>query len=120
MIMANVHYLVDLHHETGAEPPDYVLPIWEEYLEFHRQRTEGAAHLEMHQSHYAYLDPGEVRFITPEIIGNFCIAGHPSEVVDQLRDLAAEGLDEINMILPLERQYRMAEDFAADVIHAMG
>lgn len=119
MIMANVHYLVDLHHETGAEPPDYVLPIWEEYLDFHRRREAGTAHLEMHQSHYAYLDPEEVRFVTPEIIGNFCIAGHPIEVVERLTALAAEGLDEINMILPLDRQYRMAEDFAARVIDAM-
>jgi alkanesulfonate monooxygenase SsuD/methylene tetrahydromethanopterin reductase-like flavin-dependent oxidoreductase (luciferase family) len=120
MIMANVHYLVDLHRETGSEPPSYVLPIWEEYLDFHRRREAETAHLAMHQSHYAYLDPDEVRFVTPEIIGNFCIAGHPSEVVDQLQALAAEGLDEINMILPLERQYRMAEDFAARVIDAMG
>ena len=120
MIMANVHYLVDLHHETGAEPPDYVLPIWEEYLDFHRRRETDTAHLAMHQSHYAYLDPEEVRFVTPEIIGNFCIAGHPPEVVEQLRSLAAEGLDEINMILPLDRQYRMAEDFAGSVIEAMG
>ena len=119
MIMANVHYLVDLHRETGADPPDYVLPIWEEYLAFHEQRAAETAHLAMHQSHYAYLDPEEAAFVTPEIIGNFCIAGHPSEVIDQLQGLADEGLDEINMILPLDRQYRMAEDFAARVIDAM-
>lgn len=51
MIMANVHYLVDLHRETGAEPPSYVLPIWEEYLDFHRRRAADTAHLEMHKSH---------------------------------------------------------------------
>ncbi len=119
MIMANVHYLVDLHRETGAEPPAYVLPIWEEYLEFHRQRQAATAHLELHQSHYAYLDADEARFVTPEIIRNFCLAGHPEEVVEQLQSLAAEGLDEINMILPLERQYPMAERFAAAVIGSM-
>ncbi|MGF1595671.1 MAG: LLM class flavin-dependent oxidoreductase [Acidimicrobiales bacterium] len=120
MIMANVHYLVDLHRETGTEPPGYVLPIWEDYLDFHARRATDTAHLAMHQSHYTYLDPDEVRFITPEIISSFCLAGHPAEVVEQLRALAAEGLDEINMILPLERQYRMAEDFAARVIDAVG
>jgi hypothetical protein len=29
-IMANGHHLVDLHRETGAEPPRYVVPTWEE------------------------------------------------------------------------------------------
>jgi 5,10-methylenetetrahydromethanopterin reductase len=119
MIMANVHYLVDLHRESGAEPPDYVLPIWDDYLDFHRRRAADTSHLAMHQSHYHYLDPEEARFVTPEIIRNFCIAGRPAEVVEQLQALAVEGLDEINMILPIERQYRIAEDFAAQVIDAM-
>ena len=37
----------------------------------------------------------ESRFITPEIIRNFCIAGQPEEVVEMLQGLAAEGLDAI-------------------------
>ena len=116
MIMSNVHYLVDLHRETGAEPPDYVLPIWEEYLDFHNSRSADTAHLEMHQSHYAYLDPDEARFVTPDVIQNFCVAGRPEEVVEQLRVLESDGLSAINMILPLDRQYPMAEEFAASVI----
>lgn len=119
MIMSNVHYLVDLHHETGADPPDYVLPIWEEYLAFHAARAADTAHLDMHRSHYAYLDPDEARFVTPEIIKSFCLAGRPPEVVEQLVELDAQGLDAINMILPLERQYRLAEDFATQVIAPM-
>ncbi|MDH4147966.1 MAG: LLM class flavin-dependent oxidoreductase [Acidimicrobiia bacterium] len=115
-IMANVHYLVDLHRETGAEPPAYVLPIWEEYLEFHATRDAERAHQQLHQSHYVYLDRDEARFITPEIIRNFCLAGQPAEIVEQLRAMEAQGVTGVNFIFPNAERYRMTEDFARKVI----
>jgi 5,10-methylenetetrahydromethanopterin reductase len=118
-IMANVHYLVDFIRETGREPPDYVLPIWEEYMAFHLSRDEATRHMALHQSHYSYLDPDEARFITPEIVRNFCIAGHPEEVVDQLRGLEKQGLDGIVFSLPTELTFRRTEDFARKVIAKM-
>src|SRR5690606_11021579 len=83
-IMANVHFLVDRAKEIGGEPPDYVEPIWNDYLAFHASRDAKRAHQQMHASHYSYLDPDEARFVTPEIIRNFCIAGQPEEIVEQL------------------------------------
>jgi 5,10-methylenetetrahydromethanopterin reductase len=118
-IMANVHYLVDFIRETGREPPDYVLPIWEEYMAFHMSRDEATRHMALHQSHYSYLDPDEARFITPEIIRNFCIAGHPEEIVVQLRDLEQQGLDGIVFSLPTDLAFRRTEDFARQVIAKM-
>lgn len=115
-IMANVHYLVDRYHDTGAEPPEYVLPIWEEYLAFHRTRDAERAHQQLHQSHYIYLDRDEARFITPEIIRNFCVAGQPEEVVDQLKALEAEGVTGVNFIYPNKARYRLTEDVARKVI----
>lgn len=118
-IMANVHYLVDFVRETGATPPDYVLPIWEEYMAFHNSRDEATRHLKLHESHYSYLDPEEARFITPEIIRNFCIAGQPEEIVEQLHGLEAQGLDGIVFSLPTDVMFRTAEDFARNVIDKM-
>lgn len=118
-IMANVHYLVDFVRETGAAPPDYVLPIWEDYMAFHNSRDAATRHLKLHESHYSYLDPDEARFITPEIIRNFCIAGQPEEIVEQLRELEAQGLDGIVFSLPTDVMFRTAEDFARKVIDRM-
>lgn len=118
-IMANVHYLVDFVRETGREPPDYVQPIWDEYMDFHLSRDEATRHLALHQSHYSYLDPDEARFITPEIIRNFCIAGHPEEIVEQLRGLESQGLNGIVFSLPAESAFRRTEDFAREVIAKM-
>ena len=118
-IMANVHYLVDFVRETGTEPPDYVRPIWDEYMDFHMSRDEATRHMKLHESHYSYLDPDEARFITPEIIRNFCIAGRPEEIVEQLRTLESEGLDGIVFSLPADIAFRLTEDFARKVIAKM-
>lgn len=115
-IMANVHFAVDLVKETGREPPDYVKPIWEEYMAFHEKRSAETRHQELHQSHYSYLDPEEARFVTPEMIKRFCIAGQPEEIVEQLRALEKQGLSGINFITPQDQRYRLIEDFARNVI----
>ncbi len=119
-VMANVHFLVDwVKEDPNREPPDYVKPIWRDYLDFHRQRDADTRHQKLHESHYTYLDPEEARFITPEIIRNFCLAGQPDEIVEQLRELARQGLDAINFMTPLDRQYRIMEDFADRVMARM-
>ena len=118
-IMANVHFAVDLVKETGCEPPDYVKPIWEEYMAFHETRAAETRHQTLHASHYSYLDPDEARFITPEMIKKYCIAGQPEEIVEQLRALEAQGLDGINFITPADQRYRLIEDFARKVIARM-
>ena len=68
--------------------------------------------MKLHQSHYSYLEPDEAKFITPEIIKAFTIAGQPTEMVEQIKVLESYGLDGINLIAPLEQQYRLIEDFA--------
>ncbi len=118
-IMANVHFAVDLVKETGCEPPDYVRPIWEEYMAFHETRASETRHQALHASHYSYLDPAEARFITPEMIKKYCIAGQPEDIVEQLRGLEAQGLNGINFITPADQRYRLIEDFARKVIAKM-
>jgi len=115
-IMANVHYLVDFVKETGREPPDYVLPIWEEYMAFHNSRDAATRHQKLHESHYSHLDPEEARFITPEMIRNFCIAGRPEEIVERIRELERQGLRGLNFSLPFEKMHRLTEDFARNVM----
>ena len=73
----------------------------------------------MHKSHYSYLDPEEARFITPEMIRTFSIAGQPEEIAERLHKLEREGLHGINFIPTLDQQYRLIEDFARKVIAKM-
>ena len=118
-IMANIHFVVDWVKETGNPPPDYILPFCDEYIDFHKKRDAERAHMKLHQSHYSYLDPEEARFITPDIIKAFTIAGQPDEMVEQLKNLEKQGLDAVNFIAPLEQQYRLVEDFAYNIISRM-
>jgi alkanesulfonate monooxygenase SsuD/methylene tetrahydromethanopterin reductase-like flavin-dependent oxidoreductase (luciferase family) len=118
-IMANVHYLVDWVKETGSEPPEYVKPIWNEYMAFHHSRDAQRRHQKLHESHYTYLDPEEARFVTPEMVKAFCIAGRPEEIVEQLHELERQGLSAINCALRLDTQYRFIEDFARHVMARM-
>jgi alkanesulfonate monooxygenase SsuD/methylene tetrahydromethanopterin reductase-like flavin-dependent oxidoreductase (luciferase family) len=96
-----------------------VQPIWEEYLEFHRTRDAASSHQKLHESHYSFLDPDEARFITPQIIRAFCLAGQPEEMVEQLRELDSQGLNAISFITPEDLTYRVYEDFARKVIAKM-
>jgi 5,10-methylenetetrahydromethanopterin reductase len=116
-IMANVHYLVDLHRDTGADPPDYVRPIWDDYLAFHATRDKDRAHQQLHQSHYAYLEADEARFVTPEIIRNFCLAGQPDEIIQRLHELEADGLTGVNFALPTDTARQLVEQFANQVLN---
>lgn len=118
-IMVNIHYMYDRYRETGAEPPVYVGSIWDDYVAFRTKRDSNRSFTEAHHSHYGHLDADEARFLTPDIIRTFCIAGRPEEIVEQLTDLETEGLTGINFIAPVERQYAMCHEFANAVISRM-
>ena len=118
-VMTNFHYLVDWVRETGNDPPPYVRSVWNDYAEFRRARAAADAHLTMHASHYATIDPEEARFITPEIVRAFCIAGEPPELVEQLRQLEREGLKQITFHPPFARRYEAMERFSRLVMAKM-
>jgi alkanesulfonate monooxygenase SsuD/methylene tetrahydromethanopterin reductase-like flavin-dependent oxidoreductase (luciferase family) len=45
-----------------------------------------------------------------------CLIGTPEELVEQIRTLDAQGLRQIMLYPPLNRQYRVIEDFADAVM----
>ena len=118
-IMANIHYLVERWKETGDDPPDYVKPIWKQYIRFLDSNFSDGKYRGIHKSHYSYLDPEEARFITPELIKTFSIAGRPEEIIEQIRKLEIEGLNGINFIPTSKQQYRLIEDFAHYVMEKL-
>ena len=118
-IMANVHSVYDRYREFAIEPPPFTEPIWEEYVAFRAARDARRSFTEAHHSHYGHLDVDEARFVTPEMIRSFCIAGQPEEIIEQLRELESQGLTGINFIAPVDRQYEMCHEFAETVITRM-
>lgn len=118
-VMTNFHYLVDWVRETGREPPAYVRPVWDDYMAFRRARAGADAHIAMHASHYATIDPEEARFITPDIVRAFCIIGEPPELIERLRQLEREGLRQITFHPPFARRYAAMEQFSKQVMEKM-
>lgn len=118
-ILVNIHFLYDRYRETGAQPPSYCQPFWEEYVAFRAKRDAERSFTEAHHSHYGHLDPDEARFVTPDVIRSFCIAGQPGEIAEKLRDLEPQGLTGINFIAPADRQYEMCNEFSREVIARM-
>ncbi len=118
-VMTNFHYLVDWVRETGKEPPAYIRPVWNDYTAYLRERAAADSHLTMHASHYATLQPKEARFLTPEILRNFCIIGEPAALVEQLRELERQGLDQITFHPPFAQRYEVMEKFSKSVMDKM-
>src|SRR5262252_1417843 len=115
-ILSGLHYLVARHLETGEDPPEYARPIWKGYLAWLEEAPPAQRHQRLHGSHYSFLDPVEARFITPALVEAVCLAGSPEEIVERVRALTQQGLKQIMLYPPLNRQYRVIEDFADSVM----
>jgi len=115
-VITGLHYLVARHLETGAEPPDYAKPVWSAYMKWLNEAPPDVRHQRLHGSHYSFVDPEEARFITADLIKASCLTGTPEELVEQIRALEKDGLTQIMIYPPLNRQYRVIEDFAERVM----
>jgi alkanesulfonate monooxygenase SsuD/methylene tetrahydromethanopterin reductase-like flavin-dependent oxidoreductase (luciferase family) len=118
-VITGMHYLVAQHLETGEDPPEYARPIWKGYMAWLNEAPPEVRHQRLHHSHYSFLDPEEARFITPELVKATCLAGPPQELVERLHELERQGLQQIMLYPPLNRQYRVIEDFADQVMARM-
>jgi len=62
------------------------------------------------------LGIGSIAAHTPGLVEAVCLAGTPEEIVERVRTLEKEGLRQIMLYPPLNRQYRVIEDFASMVM----
>jgi alkanesulfonate monooxygenase SsuD/methylene tetrahydromethanopterin reductase-like flavin-dependent oxidoreductase (luciferase family) len=118
-VITGLHYLVARHLETGEEPPEYARPMWQGYMAWLNQAPPQVRHQRLHNSHYSFVDPEEARFITPDLVKASCLTGSPTELVEQLQALEQQGLKQIMLYPPLNRNYRVIEDFADQVMARM-
>jgi alkanesulfonate monooxygenase SsuD/methylene tetrahydromethanopterin reductase-like flavin-dependent oxidoreductase (luciferase family) len=118
-IMTAMHSVMDRHLEYGEDPPEFLRPIWKDYLAFHMSRPEAERQKMMHESHNAYVAPDERRFVTPEVIKRFCIVGEPAQVLEQVRELERQGVRQLMCNFPLERGCQMVRDYAKNIIQKL-
>lgn len=115
-VITGLHYLVARHLETGEDPPAYARPVWKAYLDWLDSFPAEIRHQRLHASHYSFVDPEEARFVTADLMRASCLTGTAGELVDQVRELERQGLRQIMLYPPLNRQYRIIEDFAEQVM----
>jgi alkanesulfonate monooxygenase SsuD/methylene tetrahydromethanopterin reductase-like flavin-dependent oxidoreductase (luciferase family) len=115
-VITGLHYLVARHLETGEDPPAYARPVWKAYMEWLNEFPVEIRHQRLHASHYSFVDPEEARFVTADLLRATCLTGGPEELAAQVRDLERQGLRQIMLYPPLNRQYRIIEDFADQVM----
>ena len=115
-VLTGLHYLVSQHLESGDDPPDYAKGIWSQYLQWINSFPSDVRHQRLHASHYSLLDLEEAQFLDEDLIKGSCLIGSASEIIEQVKSLETKGLGQIILYPPLNRQYRMIEDFADKIM----
>jgi 5,10-methylenetetrahydromethanopterin reductase len=115
-VISGLHYLVARHLETGEDPPAYARSIWKAYMDWLHEAPPEIRHQRLHGSHYSFVDPAEAHFLTADLVRATCLTGTGDELREQVQELGRQGLSQVMLYPPLNRQYRVIEDFAEAVI----
>jgi alkanesulfonate monooxygenase SsuD/methylene tetrahydromethanopterin reductase-like flavin-dependent oxidoreductase (luciferase family) len=68
--------------------------------------------LRTHEYHYTRLHPGEAELIDAELVRATCLTGTADELVERVRALEAEGLQELMFATGVDEKWRFAEEFS--------
>ncbi len=115
-VMASVYYFYDEVHERGIAPPDFLARIWPKYCALVEATPPEHRHLRTHEFHYTKLHPGEAELIDAQLIRDTCLVGTPDELVERIRQLEADGLEELIFATGNTAKWRLAEDFARQIM----
>ena len=69
-----------------------------------------------HEFHYTKLHPGEAQLIDAQLIRDTCLVGTPDELIERIRELERDGLQELTFATGNDAKWRLAEDFARQVM----
>lgn len=120
-VAAALHYCYENWKLTGDDSaiPPALRNTWDEYCAYvERMATpEKKRYLQIHEGHCSWLVADERRFIKPEAIETFILAGEPDQIIARLRAAEAAGLREITLLPPMDHARRVFSDFATHVIN---
>jgi 5,10-methylenetetrahydromethanopterin reductase len=111
-VMASVYYFYDLVQETGMAVPAFLERIWKPYCALVEQTPPAHRHFRTHEFHYTDLHPGEATLIDEQLLRDVCLVGTPDELIERIRGLERDGLQEMMFGVGNETKWRLAEDFA--------
>jgi 5,10-methylenetetrahydromethanopterin reductase len=118
-VMASVYYFYDMVHETGIEPPPFLQRIWKPYCALVEQTPPEHRHFRTHEFHYTDLHPGEAALIDEQLIRDTCLVGTADELIEQIRGLEKDGLQEMVFAVGNETKWRLAEEFSRSVMERL-
>jgi 5,10-methylenetetrahydromethanopterin reductase len=115
-VMASVYYFYDEVHERGVEPPPFLRPMWKRYCALVEATPPEHRHFRTHEFHYTHLHPGEAELIDADLIRATCLVGTAEQLVEQIRELARQGLQELMFATGVAEKWAVADAFARRVI----
>lgn len=118
-VMASIYYFYDEVHEKGIEPPPFLSRIWKKYCALVEAIPEPHRHFRTHEFHYTYMHPGEAELIDAQLIRDTCLVGTAEELIERVRQLEKDGLQELMFAAGTDAKWRQTEDFARQVMARM-
>jgi alkanesulfonate monooxygenase SsuD/methylene tetrahydromethanopterin reductase-like flavin-dependent oxidoreductase (luciferase family) len=115
-VMASVYYFYDMVQEKKIEPPACLSRIWRPYCDLVEQTPVEHRHFRTHEFHYTDLHPGEAALIDEHLIRDTCLVGTAEELVEQIRALEQDGLQELIFAVGNETKWQLAEAFSRTVM----
>jgi len=115
-VMASVYYFYDEVHEKRIDPPPFLARIWRKYCALVEETPAEYRHFRTHEYHYTKLHQGEAELIDEQLIRDTCLVGTPAQLAERIRALEAEGLQELMFASGNSGKWRLAEDFAREVM----
>ncbi len=119
-VAAALHYCWEGMQQSGSvdQVPAPVRGLFAEYCEYveKMETPREKRYLQVHEGHCSFLVPAERRFVTPDAIRTWILAGTPDEILHQLREAERAGLREITLLPPMDHARELFSDFAKHVI----
>jgi alkanesulfonate monooxygenase SsuD/methylene tetrahydromethanopterin reductase-like flavin-dependent oxidoreductase (luciferase family) len=119
-VAAAFHYAWESWRFTGDDHivPPHVRDLFGEYCEYVDKMStpEQKRYLQVHNGHCSFLVPAERRFIRPEAIKTWVLAGEPDEIIHRIRQAEAAGLREVTLLPPMDCHREVFRDFAEHVM----
>ena len=73
-------------------------------------------YLKVHEGHMIYVKPGEMPFLTPEVIASFSMTAPRERIIEKIKELEAAGLQEIAFSLPNEGVRDRIEELGREIV----
>jgi alkanesulfonate monooxygenase SsuD/methylene tetrahydromethanopterin reductase-like flavin-dependent oxidoreductase (luciferase family) len=117
-VMLAMHALYErVQNPTAA--PAAIRPVFSEYqayIDQQKQRLGERYYLKLHDGHGLYLQPEEVRFVTPEAVRATTMTATPEELRERLHALEAAGVKQVAFIPATEAFTEFVQDFSKQII----